>query len=124
MLQRVMELPQEIEAFYAIPAVRRELARRLVALGMTQRDVARKLEVTDAAVSQYLSNKRGTAMEFSVQIDKALTDAAQRIRSASSSLVVRKELQLLVELLKSQKVICDIHRKHGTVKEGCSTCFE
>jgi hypothetical protein len=119
-----MELRQEIEAFYIIPAVRRELARRLAELGLTQREVARKLGVTDAAVSQYLSNKRGTSFKYEGKAADALSRSANKIKSVQDDKVVRAEIDALCELLKSEKVICEIHRKHTTVKEGCSTCFD
>lgn len=119
-----MELQQEVEAFYIIPAVRRELAKHLVALGLTQRDVAKKLGVTDAAVSQYLSNKRGTAYEYDAHIIAAMQTAAKNIRDADSEHVLRKEMELLCTLLKKEKVICAIHKKNTTVKDGCSSCFD
>ena len=55
-----MKVPCEIVVWYVLPAIRRELARELVkTYGMKQADVARKFEVTDAAISQYLKKKRG-----------------------------------------------------------------
>lgn len=119
-----MELQQEVEAFYIIPALRRELAKHLVALGLTQRDVAKKLGVTDAAVSQYLSNKRGTAFEYDATITKAMAAAAKRMQATSSDAIIRKEIDALCALLKDEKVICAIHKKNTTVKDGCSSCFD
>jgi hypothetical protein len=119
-----MELQQEVEAFYIIPAVRRELARSLTEQGLTQRDIARKLGVTDAAVSQYRNNKRGTLFAYEGKTAEAFRDATTRIANARDDTVARIEIERLCILLKEEKVICEIHRKHTTVKEGCRTCFE
>ena len=54
-----LKLRQEIEVWYVIPAIRKEIAKGLVKKGLKQRAVARKLEITDAAVSQYFNSKRG-----------------------------------------------------------------
>ena len=55
-----MKVPCEIVVWYVLPAIRREIAKELVTTyGMKQADVARKFEVTDAAISQYLKKKRG-----------------------------------------------------------------
>ncbi len=55
-----MKIPCEIVVWYVLPTIRREIARELVfEHGMTQAQVARKFEVTDAAISQYLKKKRG-----------------------------------------------------------------
>ncbi len=43
-----------------LPAVRNEIARSMVNnFGLTQKEAAAKLEITPAAVSMYLSDKRG-----------------------------------------------------------------
>ena len=64
----VMKLPQEIEVWYVIPAIRREFAKGLIKKGLKQREVARMLGVTDAAVSQYFSSKRGSEVRFNQRI--------------------------------------------------------
>ena len=48
-------LPQEIETFYVIPSLRRQLALCLKEKGMKQKDIAQLLGIDTAAVSQYLS---------------------------------------------------------------------
>jgi uncharacterized protein len=119
-----MEFPQEIEVWYIIPAVRRELARLLVEKGLTQRQVAKKLDVTEAAVSQYLSNKRGTSIQYPAAVTTQLRAASERIAHAEHPENVRKEILELCALLKDEKIICDIHKKNATVKDGCALCFE
>jgi len=119
-----MELPQEIEVFYTLPAVRREIARALLHQGLTQRLIAKKLGVTEAAISQYLSNKRGTIMEYPEKITQAITAAANRIKLADDQAEVRKAIQELSNMMKDDKVICQLHKKHGNVQEGCNTCYQ
>ena len=55
-----MKIPCELVVWYLLPTIRKEVAKELVTVhGYTQADVARTFGVTDAAVSQYLKNKRG-----------------------------------------------------------------
>ena len=55
-----MKTPCERVLWYVLPAIRKELVRALVEEhGYTQRKAARLLGLSDAAVSQYLSKKRG-----------------------------------------------------------------
>ncbi|MGN1044388.1 MAG: transcriptional regulator [Candidatus Methanomethylophilaceae archaeon] len=55
-----MKIPCEVVVWYLLPTIRRELAKKLVAdFGYTQSKVAKTFGLTDAAVSQYLKNKRG-----------------------------------------------------------------
>jgi len=55
-----MKAPCEKVIWFVLPAIRKELVRALVEEhGLTQREAARQLGLSDAAVSQYLSKKRG-----------------------------------------------------------------
>jgi uncharacterized protein len=119
-----MEFPQEIEVWYVIPAVRRELAKRLVSSGLSQRQVARKLDVTEAAISQYLSNKRGISYDYPPKLQEAMAKACEQIVSSKDPLTVRREIVRICALMKKEKIICDLHKKHGFNKEGCTVCFD
>jgi len=58
-------LPQEIEVWYIIPAIRRKLAKILTEeYGLTQEKAANILGVSKAAVCQYLSKKRAMNVKF------------------------------------------------------------
>jgi predicted transcriptional regulator len=119
-----MDLPQEIDVYYTIPAVRRELAQRLVKQGLTQRDVARRLGVTEAAVSQYMSNKRGITYEYPREVAIALDGAAAAISGTEDVALVRRSVENLCVIMKEHKVICELHKQHDKTKDGCSTCYE
>ena len=47
-----MKPPCEIVVWYVIPAIRSELAKDLLALGMKQKDVSELMDITQPAVSQ------------------------------------------------------------------------
>ena len=51
-------LPCEKAAKYKVPAIKARLAKNLKTKGYTQRQIADFLDVTEAAISQYLSGKR------------------------------------------------------------------
>ena len=55
-----MKIPCEVVVWYLLPTIRKELAKKLVSdYGYSQSKVARTFGLTDAAISQYLKNKRG-----------------------------------------------------------------
>ena len=55
-----MKIPCEIVVWYVLPMIRREVSKELVHThGMSQAEVARRIGLTDAAISQYLKKKRG-----------------------------------------------------------------
>lgn len=54
-----MRLPCEQAHWTIIPAIRTEFARAFIQAGLKQSEAAERLGVSEAAVSQYLSDKRG-----------------------------------------------------------------
>jgi predicted transcriptional regulator len=75
-----MKIECEEAVWFTLPIIRKEFARYLVKEhGLTQRKTAEKLGITESAVSQYLSKKRG---DFKIQdptIKKEIKKSVQRI---------------------------------------------
>ena len=57
-----MKPPCEIIVWYVIPAIRSELAKELLKLGMKQKEVSELMDITQPAVSQYITDKRGSGI--------------------------------------------------------------
>ena len=53
-----MKPPCEMVVWYIIPAIRSELAKDLLKLGMKQKKISELMDITQPAVSQYLTDKR------------------------------------------------------------------
>jgi len=55
-----MKTPCEIIVWNIVPIIRKEFAIKLIQdHGLTQRNAAKKLGITEAAISRYVSGKRG-----------------------------------------------------------------
>jgi hypothetical protein len=116
-----METPQEIEVWYVLPAIRRELALSMKSHGKTQKEIARLLDVTEAAVSQYLHKKRAKELKLSKSIKSAITSSAKRIASKRDAM---EHMQRLLNQANKEGVVCRLHRyKHSELK-GCEACFK
>ncbi len=64
MLTVMYTLPQEIEVWYIIPAIRKELARCLIQdHKITYEKTGNIMGITKSAISQYIRNKRATKTE-------------------------------------------------------------
>jgi len=113
--------PQEVEVFYILPAVRRELTRHMKAEGKSQKEIAKLLGVTEPAVSQYLSSKRASLVKFNETLTNAIQQAAGRIRDEMSLL---REMQKILHLAHKERVVCQVHESLGQVPKGCTACFD
>tara|TARA_Y100000310_G_C20124537_1_gene553020 strand:+ start:178 stop:546 length:369 start_codon:yes stop_codon:yes gene_type:complete len=116
-------LPQEVEVWYLIPAIRRELAKILVSKGKSQKEISEILNLTESAVSQYLKGKRGGELDFSINEKKIINEYADKILKNPNE--VKKLLFELTKELGISDKLCDIHRKHdSSVGKNCDICMK
>ncbi len=73
-----MENACEIIFWRVIPAIRKELATALIEKGLKKKEVADLLGITPAALSQYLSGKRGKIELPEWAVDKVRNYAKTR----------------------------------------------
>jgi len=118
---KYMHTPQEIDVWYVLPALRREIALALVGKGLKQREIAEKLGVTEAAVSQYLKNKRARSIRLPKEIKKEIGKAANNmIKNMDCQ---RYEIQDLLDKTRKTGFLCEVHRKYDNVPKCCNVCL-
>lgn len=117
--------PCEMMVRVHLPHIRRSLAQRLMGRGVSQREAAEKLGLTQAAVSQYMSEKRGSEdpdllSELGV-IDGLLEDFA---RSLAEDDLEDEERVLglcnICEELRASKAVCGTHLEGA--QADCDIC--
>ena len=116
-----MESPQEIEIWYVLPALRKAIAEELLKLGLKQREIARKLDVTEAAVSNYVKSKRAAELKFSGEMRSRISQAAKKIANSKADMM--GELQKLCSAVRNQGLLCRVHKKHSKSDlKSCRIC--
>ena len=63
---------QEIEIWYIIPSIRREFAVIMSKKGLSQKDISKKLGITEPAISQYIKQKRAVGLKFDAKTKKEI----------------------------------------------------
>ena len=117
-----MDMPQEIEVWYVIPAIRRGLASALLKKGLTQKKIAEMLEVTEPAVSQYLKSKRAKKVSFDRKIIMEIRDSAERIIRHPEG--VMAEIQRICLMVKKTGLLCRLHTRLGAAPKQCEVCIK
>ena len=117
-------MPQEIEVFYLIPAIRRSLAQIFKnEHKLSQKEVASLLGVTEAAVSQYLKQKRAHGIKFSKKDELVLKEGAKKILSDKEN--VMKYVYDLTVKLRGSDAMCELHKSQDkNVDVNCRICME
>jgi hypothetical protein len=105
-------LPQEIEVWYIIPTIRKELARLLTQEhNLSYEKAGDFLGISKAAVSQYLSNKRANKIKFNPEVKKEIKKSAEKISENPRLSVL--EIQRILKIMKEKSCSCDVCKKYN-----------
>lgn len=116
-----MKQPQEIEVWYIIPALRRKFSRCMVRKhGLSQRETASLLGITESAVSQYVNRKRANEVSLGCEIARKTDNSVRRIIKGKSNFI--KETQKMLSIAKNNGILCKVHKKFDDVPEDCDYC--
>ena len=112
-----MLLPQEIEVWYVIPAIRKELAEILLKKGLKQKEVAKLMYVTPSAINQYFKNKRAKEIVFNKAIKKEIQASANKLIQKKTCSIL--EIEKICKILEKTGFIIFLQKKFN---ERCKKC--
>jgi len=116
-----MDTPQEVEVWFVLPALRRQYVIAFKKEGLKQKDIAVIVNLTEAAVSQYLKKKRGDAITFKKEILQEIQTSAKNI--VNKKIEYRKEFQNVLKKLKHSRFICTVCHDHTNATDECEICY-
>ncbi|MCL2116123.1 MAG: transcriptional regulator [Methanobrevibacter sp.] len=120
-----MKPPCEIVIWYIIPGIRSVLSKELFKLNMKQKDISELLDITQPAVSQYLSDKRGNEIEFNEDIFKMVREFAIGLKTGEiSKLDMIPKMCQICKKIKSEDILCTLHKEKGSAPEECMVCLK
>lgn len=103
-----MKTPCEIIVWQILPVIRKEIAVELVDKHkISQRNAAKKLGITEASVSRYISGKRASSKILNKDIQKEIKKSTNRIIKGNSKTVILETCRIC-NLLKSSGFIDNI----------------
>lgn len=119
-------MPQEIEVRYILPAIRRELAKIFIKIHkLSQKEAAKILGLTEAAISQYQHSKRAKEVVFSeAVVDEIKKSASKILADKNGRQRLMAEMYRISNLTKVRQVLCDIHRAQSKDLKHCNVCFD
>ncbi len=107
-------LPQELEVWYIIPAIRKSLSKCLIKeFEISYEKVGNILGISKAAVSQYMKNKRATKIKLHDKVDKQIMSSCKNIMNKKSPSV--DEIQRIIQFIKDKQLPSEVC---GKLREG------
>ena len=97
--------PCEYIVWNGLPVIRKEIAESMINVyGLSQKETAEKLCISPAAVSQYLSGKRGRAKVADKELSKEINISAKRIIEQGDNILISETCRLC-KIFISKKLI-------------------
>jgi hypothetical protein len=105
-----MKTPCEVVVWYILPPIRRELTKCMMEdYGLSQKEAAEKLGLSSAAVSQYLSDKRGKG-----KIGLINEEVLNQIKKSAKSIIDGNDAIAIKEICR----VCEMLRSKGIERMG------
>jgi len=119
-----MKPPCEIVVWYVIPAIRSELAKELLNLGMKQKDVSELMDITQPAVSQYITDKRGSGIKLDDNVRAMIHEFARQLsegEATKADLISRT--CTICKHVKTTDVLAQLNISKDDLGEDCQSCL-
>ncbi len=100
-------LPQEIEVWYIIPAIRREIAVCLSKdYKISYEKIGNMLGISKSAISQYIKKKRAAKIKLH---EKAMQEIKKSCRTiAKNNIGAIKEIKRVLSIIRKEKLHCEV----------------
>lgn len=106
-MKKMNVLPQEIEVWYIIPAIRKEMAICLSKKHNLSYDaISLIMGLTKAAISQYIAGKRVEKTRLHPEAKKEVIFSCKLIANKKSTVI--KEIRRVLSLIKKKKLHCEL----------------
>jgi len=107
-------LPQEIEVWYVIPAIRRNISLCLIKdYKISYEKIGKLLGISKAAISQYARNKRASKIKLHEKATGQIMVSCKRLANGESDAVT--EIKKILSYIRDKKLPCEVC---GKMDEG------
>ena len=107
-------LPQEIEVWYIIPAIRRDISKCLIKdYNTSYEKVGKILGVSKAAISQYMKGKRAAKIKLPEQVGPKIMRSCKLLVNEKSLTV--DEINKILNFIRDKSLPCTVC---GRLREG------
>ena len=116
-----MKAPCQTVVWYLLPAVGAQLARELARRKLPQNEIAKRLGITPASVSQYIKGTRGSEVTLGAKSLAAVRRLADEVaKGKAEEKPTINAVCGICRIAWGERVLCGHHAKKGT----CASCAD
>lgn len=119
-----MQFPCEIVVWKILPAIKAKIARELKDKGMKQKDIAKVLDITEAAVSQYLSGKRARDFKIPDKFNNMLSVVSDAISKGQNPQVIKYGICQVCKEIRTSGEACLVCQSETGASNQCKLCMK
>lgn len=97
-------MPCQKVIWYILPVIRSEIAKAMIEMGLKQNEIAKKLGITESAISQYLKGKRGYFKFPEIVQTKIKLAVKKIIEDNGGEFEIRKELCKICKFIQNEEI--------------------
>lgn len=91
----MIKTPCEVIVWEVLPSIRREFAKILIEKhGLSQIEAAKKLGVTEATISRYISGKRASQKLFDGKLLKEIEKSTSELIRGNDSIIIKETCRI------------------------------
>lgn len=119
-----MRPPCEIIVHKVLAGIRAELAMRLLNEGLTQREIASRLGLSKAAVSQYVNAKRGFDIDFIGPVEDEMQKLSETLKNETQPSEVVDGICAICHAIQDSGWLCKEHVDPSHTDGNCAICMK
>lgn len=116
--------PCELVVWKILPAIKAEIARELKRSGLKQKEIAKLLGVTEAAISQYFSKKRAKDFKVPREFKEMLSTVARHVKESEAKSVLMFGVCQVCKEVRRSGAACKLCRSVSRASKECELCFD
>jgi predicted transcriptional regulator len=102
-----MKFPCETIVWEVLPCIRAALTLELIEKGLSQNEISKMLGITQAAVSHYISKKRGSGLDFPEDAKEEIEQLADDfVQGSVDDLVLR--ICKICMMVRADETVCNL----------------
>lgn len=115
--------PCEFIVWQVLPRIRAQLTKELHQKGLAGKEIAARLGISQGAVSQYLSDKRGKGgNQLGDRVKRELQALAEEIVDGEGENLTPRVCKVC-DIVKQDGTLCRLHRSKEETPTDCDICF-